>query len=455
MKLKTWLEAWQTPVREDYSSSEEFYSSDNSYQNSLETNQVAVLLGPHGSGKTASVYAVAEELGYTVLELNASSRRPGKKILKDFEEATKSHRIKKSDLGLQVMKSEKIPQNSLILVEDVDLVFDEDEGFVSATCQLASNTKRPIVMTCRGTCAHLNRLAPQQMRIYYQGVAGDRAGALLELITLAEAGTQLPHYCVDKLLARGDLRRAVHQLQYLVLSGLPQSCQVPRAFGENLWQDVKSNVYKPAVKSDKRMGKRKQKAERLKEKQENQDTLENKETKETIDVLQNLSDDLETISLFSNFTEIDDRVLTFSELKFEPCLSLTENEESYSSNNLQMMEISQWLRSRVVDKDAKVDKSNCNRFLLMKKELNFGVNLALSQVASNNLDSYSVRTDYLPTVRTICRAEDMKSNCNLKRGNRFFHYLQNLRLPSASTKSNVLAAACKILQDEESMAGEG
>ncbi|XP_063994819.1 enhanced level of genomic instability 1 [Diachasmimorpha longicaudata] len=440
MKLKSWLQTWQSSRRDGYSSSEEFYSSDNSLQANLESNQVAVLLGPHGSGKTASVYAVADELGYTVLELNASSRRPGKKILKDFEEATKSHRIKKTDSSVSTsqtfQRAEKIPQNSLILVEDVDLVFDEDEGFVSATYQLASNTKRPIVMTSRGACAHLNRMAPQQMRIYYQGMCGDRVGALLEVITLAEGGTRLPLSCVEKLLAKGDLRRAVLQLQYLLLSGMPQAHDVPSGFGETLWSDIKSHVYKPAIKSERKIGKRREK------RQETSGDLSS-------DVLQGLSNDLETISVLSSFVEIDDRILTVSEVKFEPCLSLLENEELYCRNRDQMVEISQWLRDRVMDREGgKDERTSFNQFLMMKKELNLGVNLALSQVTSNNLDGYSIRTDYLPTVRTICRAEDLKINTNSKRGNRFFHYLQGLRLPSASTKANVLAAACKILQED-------
>lgn len=62
-KLHAWLNGWKSPLRgDDYSSGDEFYSSDCSY--ATESNQVAVLLGPHGSGKTASVYAVANELGY-------------------------------------------------------------------------------------------------------------------------------------------------------------------------------------------------------------------------------------------------------------------------------------------------------------------------------------------------------------------------------------------------------
>lgn len=64
-KLKTWLLSWkQKKGNENYSSSEEFYSSDGSSSQRTENNQVAVLSGPHGSGKTAAVYAIAQELGY-------------------------------------------------------------------------------------------------------------------------------------------------------------------------------------------------------------------------------------------------------------------------------------------------------------------------------------------------------------------------------------------------------
>lgn len=65
-RLKDWLSGWRASLtRENDSSGDEFYSSDcsrTSYNN--ENNQVAVLMGPHGSGKSASVYAIAEELSY-------------------------------------------------------------------------------------------------------------------------------------------------------------------------------------------------------------------------------------------------------------------------------------------------------------------------------------------------------------------------------------------------------
>lgn len=63
-KLKSWLERWESVKNIEYSSGEEFYNSDCSASSNFISNQVVVLIGPHGSGKTASTYAVAQELGY-------------------------------------------------------------------------------------------------------------------------------------------------------------------------------------------------------------------------------------------------------------------------------------------------------------------------------------------------------------------------------------------------------
>ncbi|KAG8038902.1 hypothetical protein G9C98_003209 [Cotesia typhae] len=407
VKLRDWLSSWQSPTeKDDYSSSEEFYSSDNSHSGGLNCSQVAVLLGPHGSGKTASVYAIAKELGYNVLEVNASSKRPGRKILKDLEEATKSHHVKKSDGKILFQASanndKKTMQNSLILFEDVDIIFDEDDGFISATYQLAANTKRPIVMTCRDPCSHLSRMAPEQLRICYQTTYGSRVSALLELITLAESGTRLPQSCLNKLIAIGDLRKALLQLQYILASGIPQSSLLPSDFHKTLWQDMRNCLYKPVAKLDKKQTKKK--------------NLQNVKGL-NLDIMDNLADDLDAISLVSSLVDIDDHILNITEFKYEPSLSLEETMDSYSSNDVRSMEISKWLRHRVMNKyttDTSEIDTKLVRQLSLKKELNTGINTALSQISINNLDSRSVSIDYLPAIRTICRSEEIKSSNNTK-----------------------------------------
>ncbi|XP_061557224.1 ATPase family AAA domain-containing protein 5 [Phycodurus eques] len=52
-----------------------------------------LITGPTGIGKTATVYACAQELGFKVFEVNASSQRSGRLILSQLKEATQSHQV--------------------------------------------------------------------------------------------------------------------------------------------------------------------------------------------------------------------------------------------------------------------------------------------------------------------------------------------------------------------------
>ncbi|KYN10078.1 PREDICTED: replication factor C subunit 1 [Trachymyrmex cornetzi] len=441
-KLKDWLSGWRTSLtkEDDDSSGDEFYSSDCSSSFNIENNQIAVLLGPHGSGKSASVYAIAEELGYSVIEVNASSKRTGKRILKELEEATKSHRIKKSKHKSPFERitnddeTSKISQNSLILLEDIDLIFEEDEGFVSAAYQLASNTKRPIVMTCRNTCPHLNKMAPQQNKVYFHKVSGNTVSTLLELIALAETGYRIPPNCLRKLLQEGDLRQALLQLQYLLLSGLPVLSQQSMIAKSLLWQDMQRYLYKPAIKLNKRHKTKK--------------TTNTKNSNDTY-ILNNLAEDLDSLSLMSSLIDVEDTTLDMSEEKMQPNLSLAENMSFYSTLHDLNADIADFINSQILyknfDANEHVQKNQSN--IILRKQLKQGVDLALSHVTSMCLDRRIMALDYLPTARTICRAEESRSSINYKRGNRFFHYLHSLKVPSASMKPNILAAACKMLQE--------
>lgn len=85
-KLKAWLETWKNLSQEiiskrsrKNSSSSEFETTDcDSRDNIRIPDNTIILAGPCGSGKTASVYAVCNQLGFNVIEMNASSKRTGK-----------------------------------------------------------------------------------------------------------------------------------------------------------------------------------------------------------------------------------------------------------------------------------------------------------------------------------------------------------------------------------------
>ena len=176
----------------------------------LERSANAVVIsGPHGCGKTAAVYAVAHELGFEVFEINSGSRRSGKDLLDKVGDMTKNHLVSRTheeeskeltddtknmlqvaeslkrdiESGRQgtmnaffkpktspnnkttakprgrppkkeisekkpIPKTPKAQKQSLILLEEVDILFEDDKQFWITTLELISRSRRPVVMTC-------------------------------------------------------------------------------------------------------------------------------------------------------------------------------------------------------------------------------------------------------------------------------------------------------------------
>ncbi|KAL0931477.1 AAA family protein [Colletotrichum truncatum] len=163
------------------------------------TNAV-VLSGPHGSGKTAAVYAVAKELGFEIFEINASSRRNGKDVMEKVGDMTQNHLVQQNRQGgkddnskgddetskdiksgkqgtmmsffkpkatskpelkaepneieqpTETPKATKAKtqnqKQSLILLEEVDVLYEEDKQFWATIMNLIAQSRRPFVMTC-------------------------------------------------------------------------------------------------------------------------------------------------------------------------------------------------------------------------------------------------------------------------------------------------------------------
>eukprot|EP00106_Octopus_bimaculoides_P004362 XP_014771804.1 PREDICTED: ATPase family AAA domain-containing protein 5-like [Octopus bimaculoides] len=284
-----------------------------------------LLTGPQGIGKTASVYALAMELGYQVFEVNASSVRSGKKILTRLQEATQSHQVSKdksdstnlpqpstdvpnaplknldapsfstffkmsvdntasdksskseknlvgsslagklpnnkrkknekhvlpvkntiprcvlrkssetgswkkidfvdTNLNNSLSSSDKvsnrlnIASTSLILFDEVDIVFEEDKGFWTAILQFMSSTKRPIILTSTsadfseqftGSCEPLHFHTPSTKTLTSH----------LQTLCLAENVVTKASEISDLVTYyNGDVRSCLLALQFWVNSG--------------------------------------------------------------------------------------------------------------------------------------------------------------------------------------------------------------------------------------------
>ncbi|KAI0859135.1 hypothetical protein F4860DRAFT_484010 [Xylaria cubensis] len=229
------------------------------------TNAV-LLSGPHGCGKTATVYAIAKELDFEVFEINAGARRSGKDILEKVGDMTRNHLVnhqqkdeshdnvadeevikdlKSGKQGMmtsffkpkparpmknaqavaqtpetpitapQEKKVNRDQKQSLILLEEVDILYEEDKQFWATVISMIAQSKRPFIMTCNN-----ESIVPiQNLRLHgifrFSSPPVDLAVDMLLLIA-ANEGHALDRCAVGALYESRDhdLRAAITELNY-------------------------------------------------------------------------------------------------------------------------------------------------------------------------------------------------------------------------------------------------
>ncbi|KNE58471.1 hypothetical protein AMAG_04042 [Allomyces macrogynus ATCC 38327] len=106
---------------------------------------IVVIEGPTGCGKSALVYAAAAETGCAVFEVNPGTKRGGKDLETLVGDMMQNHTLTMP--GGSAAGSGNVAQ-SLLLLDEADILFDEDKTMWAGVQALAARTKRPIVVTC-------------------------------------------------------------------------------------------------------------------------------------------------------------------------------------------------------------------------------------------------------------------------------------------------------------------
>jgi hypothetical protein len=183
-------------------------SSTKPYDFSDRLTNTILLSGPNGSGKTAAVYACTAELGWDVFEVYPGIRKRSGAAVRElvgdvgtnhivggasegpgrgqadkregfatlFGGPPKTHGDRQYNVGYVTSSPTKrrslgedemevdVPESgthgpptttvrqSLILLEEVDILYQADSNFWPTVIHLIKNSRRPVIMTCNGAC---------------------------------------------------------------------------------------------------------------------------------------------------------------------------------------------------------------------------------------------------------------------------------------------------------------
>jgi replication factor C large subunit len=166
-----------------------------------------LIAGPVGIGKTAIAYAVKEELGWDLVEMNASDLRNDEMV----------ERV----IGMASSSSTLSGRRRLILMDDVDSMQTADRGGKNAIREAISAARQPVILTA--VDAWEKGLSPirslcelvELRKINKHSIAG-----VLKKIAAAEC-IDINGEGMDAIAdnSNGDIRSAINDLQALNLSG--------------------------------------------------------------------------------------------------------------------------------------------------------------------------------------------------------------------------------------------
>ena len=250
----------------------------NSLQDVGQRKNAILISGPTGCGKTASVYAVAGELGFEVFEIHPGTRRGAKEMLEKVGDMTQNHLVQHqtgddsvekaqatpidegvvqdeiasgkqrtmngffrtqsktaSKVGRKrkavqqddqegestIKKPRKAQKQSLILLEEVDILFEDDKSFWVGVMSLINQSKRPIILTCNDeTALPLDEL-PLHGILRYSPPPEELATDYL-LTLAASEGHELEREAVSYLYRsqKHDLRATITELDFWCQMGI-------------------------------------------------------------------------------------------------------------------------------------------------------------------------------------------------------------------------------------------
>ncbi|MEL9929383.1 MAG: replication factor C large subunit [Sulfolobales archaeon] len=167
-----------------------------------EKKKAVLLYGPPGVGKTTLVECLARDMGFELIEMNASDFRRGR----DIDRIA----LKASD------KLSLVGRGKMILLDEVDGIYERvDSGAIETILELIKNTRYPVIMTANDPWApQLRSLRDNVLMIELK-----RLGKRVVIDLMKRICSNEKIECSDDALdfiyelSQGDLRSAINDLQ--------------------------------------------------------------------------------------------------------------------------------------------------------------------------------------------------------------------------------------------------
>ncbi len=208
-ELEAWARAWERGVPD---------------------KRAVVLYGPAGVGKTSAALALAEEMGWDQIEMNASDSRTAAAISKVAGAAAR----------MMTFSGKK----RLVILDEADNLYGSaDRGGSAAMLRLVREADQPVVLIANDYYGLSKPLREGTLGIQFRRITKSTVLSALREICRAEGAACTPELIAEIAdMANGDLRSAINDLQ-AALEGSREVGEVATAV-----RDAKASIFDGVAK---------------------------------------------------------------------------------------------------------------------------------------------------------------------------------------------------------------
>jgi replication factor C subunit 1 len=182
----------------------------------------ALLSGPPGVGKTTTAYLVSKELGYDVVEMNASDTRSKKMLSGSVADTLNTTSV--ANMVGKGNENEHVTSKRVLLMDEVDgMAGNEDRGGVAELIQLLKTSKVPVIAMCNDRQHQkIRSLANHCYDLRFARPRVEQIKAAMMSVCFKEKIPIKPDALSELITGCGqDVRQVLHHLSMVKASSIP------------------------------------------------------------------------------------------------------------------------------------------------------------------------------------------------------------------------------------------